>query len=328
MTALNAQGHGLVVEFEVRAPDSANTSWPDRTRQTNATQPSVRLTAIGLDSNVTSATSLLPLWRDLTQGRSRVADGFFTSERCYLLLAPHSGQARPLEARRLAILEAVLRGAPQKCIAIDHRLAPSTIALHAKLALENLGIMDRPSRTHPLMMRIARSASKAGEARCSNLYVDADREFRIVSMPRPEQTLSSVLPSAEFEVIQSLVEGLSYQDIAERRDTSARTVANQISAVFRRLQVSGRNALVERLFLDQESRQPRKRATEQASQSDTSRSPSARSRPDVAQNVGSAFSGSTPKAMCMASIGSAVSVRPNGNTSDQRRLKADPCKRR
>ncbi|MES1178094.1 MAG: LuxR C-terminal-related transcriptional regulator [Myxococcales bacterium] len=260
MTALNAQGHGL--ELEEGGPDSGAGGWPDRISQTNATQLSVRLSAIGLDANVTSLSSVLPLWRDLTQGRSRVADGFFTSDRCYLLLSPSSGPARPLEMRRLAILEAVLRGSPQKCIAIDHRLAPSTIALHAKLALENLGVMDRPSRTHPLLMRIARSATKPAEARCCNLYADAEREFRVVSMPRPEQALSSVLPLAEFEVIQSLVEGLSYQDIAERRETSARTVANQISAVFRRLQVSGRNALVERLFLDHEARLPRKRTFE------------------------------------------------------------------
>jgi DNA-binding NarL/FixJ family response regulator len=263
MTALNAPSHGLDVGFERRAPDSAYPGWADRISQTDSTQLSVRLTAIALDTNGSSATSVLQLWRDLTGGHNRVADGFFTSDRCYLLLAPVSAQARPLEARRLAILEAVLRGASQKCIAIDHRLAPSTVALHAKLALENLGVMDRPSRTHPLLMRIARSASKHGEARCSNLYLDAEREYRVVSMARPEQPLRSVLPSAEFEVIQSLVEGLSYQDIAERRDTSARTVANQISAVFRRLQVSGRNALVERLFLDQESRLARKRANEE-----------------------------------------------------------------
>jgi DNA-binding NarL/FixJ family response regulator len=262
MTALNEQGRGLDVEFPGYGADPPDSGWPDRASQTDATQLSIRMTAIGLDANITGQSSVLPRWRDLTQGRSRVADGFFTSDRCYLLLAPASRHVRPIEPRRLAILEAVLRGAPQKCIAIDHRLAPSTIALHAKLALENLGVLDRPSRTHPLLMRLARSASKPAEARCSNLYVQAGREFRVLSMPRPEQALFDVLPFAELEVIHHLVEGLSYQDIAERRATSCRTVANQISAVFRRLQVSGRNALVERLFLEQEARAS-KRAREE-----------------------------------------------------------------
>jgi len=35
------------------------------------------------------------------------------------------------------------------------------------------------------------------------------------------------------------------------RGTSTRTVANQVTAVFRRLRVSGRNDLVQRLFLDE-----------------------------------------------------------------------------
>ena len=253
MTALNARDHHFDLELEECALDSAP-GRADRISKINPTQLSLRLKAIALDEQVAPSLSLAPLWRELSQGLRRVADGFFTADRCYLLLAANRAPTRPLEKRRIEILEAVLRGSPQKCIAIEQRLAPSTVALHAKLALESLGVMDRPSRTHPLLMRIARSESKPAEARRSTLQVDANLDFCVVSMPRPEHSLRPLLPLAEFEVIQSLVEGLSYQDIAARRETSARTVANQISTVFRRLQVSGRNALVERLFVDQESR--------------------------------------------------------------------------
>lgn len=266
MTALKAQGRGHEVELTEPSRGSPGSSWLERAARSDAEQQSIRSTAIRLDANVTGVSSVLPRWRDLTQGRSRVADGFFTADRCYLLLTPSARHARRVDPRRLAILEAVLRGAPQKCIAADHRLAPSTVALHAKLALECFGVLDRPSRTHPLLMRLARSASKPAEARCSQLYVHAGREFRVLSMLRPEYALSTVLPAAELEVIHHLVEGLSYQDIAERRDTSCRTVANQISAVFRRLQVSGRNALVERLFLEQEQRAPKRAREEETPQ--------------------------------------------------------------
>src|SRR3954468_9741579 len=186
MTALNARGHDFDIELEARALDSAGDPL-DRTSEINATQLSVRLTAIAEDEAAgASASNGLPYWRELSQGRTRVADGFFTADRCYLMLASASPSTRPLERRRLEILQAVLRGAPQKCIAIEQRLAPSTIALHAKLALELLGVLDRPSRTHPLLMRIARSTGKPGEARCSTLRVDGDRAFAVVSMPRPE----------------------------------------------------------------------------------------------------------------------------------------------
>ncbi len=49
-------------------------------------------------------------------------------------------------------------------------------------------------------------------------------------------------------MIRSLLEGHSYQEIARRRGTSQRTIANQIAAVFHRMAVSNRNELVHRLF--------------------------------------------------------------------------------
>ena len=60
-----------------------------------------------------------------------------------------------------------------------------------------------------------------------------------------------------------LVEGLCYDEIARRRGTSTRTIANQISAVFRRMRVSGRNDLVQRLFAgdDAMNRLPATRVT-------------------------------------------------------------------
>src|SRR4051812_22914796 len=105
MTALNARGHDFDIELEARAPDSAGDPL-DRTSEINATQLSVRLTAIAEDA-AASASNLLPYWRELSQGRTRVADGFFTADRCYLMLAPAPPSTRPLERRRLEILQAV-----------------------------------------------------------------------------------------------------------------------------------------------------------------------------------------------------------------------------
>jgi len=91
----------------------------------------------------------------------------------------------------------------------------------------------------------------------TNAAVDATvsaadgRELTVVSVPRPDRRLDVLLPSAELSVIRRLVEGLSYIDIARARGTSTRTIANQITAVFRRLKVSGRNELVQQLFLNE-----------------------------------------------------------------------------
>jgi DNA-binding CsgD family transcriptional regulator len=48
----------------------------------------------------------------------------------------------------------------------------------------------------------------------------------------------------ESEVLLQLLEGLSNEEIATERGVSARTVANQVASVFRKLGVSSRGELV------------------------------------------------------------------------------------
>jgi DNA-binding CsgD family transcriptional regulator len=70
----------------------------------------------------------------------------------------------------------------------------------------------------------------------------------VIEVPRPERGLESVFPKASLDVLRRLVEGQCYAAMAGSRGTSERTIANQVSAIFRRLRVSGRNELVHRLF--------------------------------------------------------------------------------
>jgi DNA-binding NarL/FixJ family response regulator len=213
------------------------------------TQHALRLAAIAADASATTTLSLSLLWLDLTRGTSTVVDAFFSEERCYLVLGLKTS-GRPVEGQRFEILEAMLGGLRQKNIAIDLVLAPSTVALHCMRALSSLGLNGKPSRAHPLLM-LAATAFNSGAvvlARCSTVVGRDDRELRVIAMPRSDLQLADIVPPAELVVIRWLVEGFTYEDIAKKRGTSVRTVANQISSVFRRLDVSGRNELVQRLF--------------------------------------------------------------------------------
>jgi DNA-binding NarL/FixJ family response regulator len=199
--------------------------------------------------------NLLQFWHDLARGYCIVVDGFFSQDRCYLALeAMAEGTLQPLAGRRLDIVEAVLSGLPQKNVASDLDLAPSTIALNSRLALECRGVACKPSRAHPLLMLAARVAAEQRLAfvRSSSVISREGKELRALSVPRPDRHLDKLLPAAELAVIRRLIEGHSYAEIAAGRGTSTRTIANQITAVFRRLRVSGRNELVQRLFLDQD----------------------------------------------------------------------------
>ncbi len=192
------------------------------------------------------------VWHDLVGARRRIVAELFERDSCYLVLAHQSGSPPPVvDARRLAILQAVLAGSPQNNVAIDLRLAPSTVALHAKQGLEALGGRDKPSRAHPLLMLAAMAATEPSRAVVRASYFSCDgQQLLVAAAPRPELHLQHVLPAAELAVVRGLVEGFSYVDIAAKRGTSTRTIANQIAGVFRRLHVSGRNDLVRRLLID------------------------------------------------------------------------------
>lgn len=236
MTAPNAEVHALK---------------RSQTRVSNEAKLALRAVAQAAEQESTTEVRLALVWLELARGESSIVDGFFTADRCYLILKTRlDGSAEPLEGRRLEILEAVLAGSRQKNIAIDLDLAPSTVALNSKLALESLGAVGKPSRAHPLLMLLARASAEsyAWRARAATFVVHDDSELRVVGIPRPDRDLGQTLPAAELAVIRSLIEGHSYQEIARDRGTSTRTIANQISAVFRRMRVSGRNELVQRLF--------------------------------------------------------------------------------
>ncbi len=224
-----------------------------RSPATVEAQQALRLSAVAADASATTQVNVAVLWRELARGTSRIVDSFFSTDRCYLVLSLNTdAAATPIEGRRLEILESVLGGLRQKNIAIDSGLAPSTVALNSRLALESLGIACKPSRAHPLLMLAARAvrATTLTTADYSTFVTHDERELRVIGIPRPDRKLTAVLPCAELAVIRSLIEGLSYQEIAKLRGTSTRTIANQITAVFRRLRVSGRNDLVQRLFGD------------------------------------------------------------------------------
>jgi len=214
----------------------------------------LRLSAIAADASAMTEVSLSLLWCALKGGTSSVVDGFFSEDRCYVVLSPkadESGTPGP-HGGRLEILEAVLSGVRQKNLAIDLAIAPSTVAMNCRLALASLGVNGIPSRAHPLLMMAARAQNDPGVAlgKCATFIGRDARELRVIGAPRPDGCLSALLPSAELAVIRSVVEGLSHQEIALRRGTSTRTIANQINSVFRRLRVSSRNELVQRLLVD------------------------------------------------------------------------------
>lgn len=210
----------------------------------------LRATAVLRDSESQMSLALPRLWKELSLGLCRIADSFFTETRCFLITRASGESGAPLDAESLRVLEAVLGdGICQNSVALDLRVAPSTVATRTRSSLENLGVRGVPSRVTPLLMLTARAArlvSARWQSRVS--FVEhGDETLRVVSVARPDLALPAT-PPAEMAVLRLLFEGHPYADIARARGTAARTVANQLAAVFRRFGVSGRAELVLRLF--------------------------------------------------------------------------------
>lgn len=88
--------------------------------------------------------------------------------------------------------------------------------------------------------------SKRSRVRVDELEVGSERVL-VVSYPLDnpgDPALEEQLSPAEREVARMVIQGLSNAAIATRRGTSVRTVANQVAAILRKLNVDSRRSLM------------------------------------------------------------------------------------
>lgn len=79
--------------------------------------------------------------------------------------------------------------------------------------------------------------------RAAKFQVDSD-EYVVVSYSVTGRLgNATALSPGEREVTELLLSGCSYREIAERRNRSVRTIANQIASAFKKLGVSSRAEL-------------------------------------------------------------------------------------
>lgn len=210
------------------------------------------------------------LWSDLVTGNSKVVDGFFSDDRCYLVISSHQGRGaayRP-RARDLTVLESVTaRGNTQKVMSIELGISASSVAGIVRRYLEFLGVCCQPSRM-PVVLVMVANASLEGQnlegARCSPFEYEGVR-YQAVSTPRPEATIASLLSPAEYAIVGLLLEGRDHAQIAACRNTSRRTIANQLASAFQRVGVSGRTELMHALALRSHATAPWITAADSAS---------------------------------------------------------------
>lgn len=194
--------------------------------------------------------SLSALWTELVSGSCKVEETEFTPQTCAIVVTrghrPARGEKAPLPARDIEILERSLIEGVRKSVAVDFGLCPSSIAEILRRCFVFMGLSCWPSRI-PLLLVMAAYARRTSESqRAAKLVLTQNQQFlrQTIRVARPDNELSNWLSPAEYAVTRLLIEGKSYEQMAVLRQTSKRTVANQLAAAFHRLGISGRAELL------------------------------------------------------------------------------------
>ncbi|HEX3477078.1 MAG TPA: helix-turn-helix transcriptional regulator [Kofleriaceae bacterium] len=175
------------------------------------------------------------LWPAWLVGQWRLFDAFTAGGARYIVvirnpepIAAHRG----LGPRERIVLEHVLAGQAGKWIASELKLSESVVARTLRLALDKLGAPDTTTLAGVPVLAFDPLPGVGAEA------------DRAVARIAPAARSLANLSQAERSIATDLFGGKRIPAIALERGTSPRTVAHQISNVYRKLGASSRRELL------------------------------------------------------------------------------------
>ena len=190
------------------------------------------------------------LWRQLMTARVRFRSALWMEGKCVVVFRRTAPTLRQfsLTSREQAILLRTLRGERQKQIAIDCKLATSTVANCFKSAIDKLGFNTRLD-TAPLAALVLSYAPEHSHMTSAvSIYSISNGDYLLAHAPCPHwERFPQVTPS-ERQIADLIIEGRPNSYIARARQTSVHTVENQVASLFRKLKASGRFDLLRVLY--------------------------------------------------------------------------------
>jgi len=188
------------------------------------------------------ADAAMQAWTALVNGRWSLVDHFDTDGKRFVVAVkndPAFPDPRGLTARERQVAEFVGLGRTTKEIAYTLGLSGSSIDNSVARAAAKLGLSSRAE--------LAAFFSPGGlRAKLAEVAV-AGESLLVGAYPLMSEHSLTNLTGAERVVVAHLVAGSTNADIARRRNTSVRTVANQMHSIFVKLGVRSRSELAARL---------------------------------------------------------------------------------
>lgn len=178
-------------------------------------------------------------WEGLVQGRWSLVDHFDTDQQRFIIAIKNDltyPDPRGLTIRERQIAEFVGLGQSSKeicyTLGVSHALVTNCTASVQK----KLGLVSRAE--------LAAFFAPSGLRKKLEETLLAGEKLLVGAHPLIDERYIDRLTEAERAVLAQLVAGSTNGAIAKRRNTSDRTVANQIQSIFRKFQVSSRSQLI------------------------------------------------------------------------------------
>ena len=181
-------------------------------------------------------------WQGLVEGRWSLVDYFDSDQRRFVVAIkndPVHADPRGLTMRERQVAEFVGLGRSSKEISYTLGVSHSAVTNCTSRAQRKLGLASRTE----LAAFFAPSGLRARLAEVSLSH----ETLAVGSYALVDERQIEELTDSERDVLTHLVAGSTNDDIAKRRNTSDRTVANQVQSIYRKLSVSSRSELAARL---------------------------------------------------------------------------------
>jgi DNA-binding NarL/FixJ family response regulator len=186
------------------------------------------------------------LWRDLRAQRLAVVASAERGGEHFLLLRACGPVHGSLTRREHEVATLAAAGHANKAIAYELGITISTVSVYLMKASRKLGAASRVELIHAWQVA-SRAQRVAARIPAGARGWEVEREGAIVvAYPAESGDLPADLTAAQREVAAALLDGQSNAEIALARGRSARTIANQVASIFRRLGVASRGELAAR----------------------------------------------------------------------------------
>ncbi|MGB0909222.1 MAG: LuxR C-terminal-related transcriptional regulator [Nitrospirales bacterium] len=184
----------------------------------------------------------LQKWEGLVDGRWSLVDCFDTDGRRFVVAIkndPAHPDPRGLTRRERQVAEFIGLGQSTKEISYTLGVSHSAVTNCTARALTKLGLTS--------LVDLAAFFSPGGvRTRLAEISLRGE-QLLVGAYPLINEDHVKGLTEAEREVLAHLIAGSTNNDIAQRRQTTENTVANQVKAIFRKLEVSSRSELATRV---------------------------------------------------------------------------------